>query len=167
MLTQKIEQALNKQINAELFSAYMYLSMSAYFESESLRGMASWMRIQAQEELAHAMKLFDFVNDRNGRVVLASIDGPKTQWDSPLQAFEDALRHETHITGLIYDLMNLSQAEKDHAAHNFLEWFVNEQVEEEASARQVVDKLKLAGDSSVALLLIDNELGQRTPQPAA
>jgi len=167
MLSPKIEQALNKQVNAELYSAYMYLSMSAYFESLSFKGMANWMRIQAQEELTHAMKLFDFINDRNGRVVLGPIEGPKTHWDSPLQVFEDTLRHETQVTSLIYDLMNLSQAEKDHAAHNFLEWFVNEQVEEEASARQVVDKLKLAGNNGVALLLIDTELGQRTPEPAA
>jgi len=167
MLSPKVEQALNKQVNAELYSAYMYLSMSAYFESLSFKGMANWMRIQAQEELTHAMKLFDFINDRNGRVVLGPIEGPKTHWDSPLQAFEDTLLHETHVTSLIYDLMNLSQAEKDHAAHNFLEWFVNEQVEEEASARQVVDKLKLAGDHGVALLLIDTELGQRTPEPTA
>jgi len=166
----KIQDAFNKQINAELFSAYLYLSMSAYFESENLAGMANWMRVQAQEELGHAMKFFDFINERDGRVILAQVDAPKTQWDSPLDAFGDAYRHEQKITGLIHELVDLSLSEKDHAANTFLQWFVTEQVEEEASVLTIVDKLKMVGDNSVAVFMLDGELGQRTfspPAPAA
>jgi len=116
MLNPKIEDALNRQINAELFSSYLYLSMSAYFESKSLGGMANWMRIQAQEELLHAMKFYDFINERGGRVVLTEIEAPKTSWDSPLQVFEDTYEHECKVTGLINDLVGLAMAENDHAA---------------------------------------------------
>jgi len=169
MLSPKVLEALNKQINAELFSEYLYLSMSAYFEAESFKGMAQWMRVQAGEERIHAMKFFDFINDRDGRVTLTEIKAPKTQWKSPLDAFEDAYKHEQKITGMINELSNLAQAEKDHAAHNFLEWFVNEQVEEEVNALTNVDQLKLIGDNGVGLYMIDQQLGQRTaaaPAPA-
>jgi ferritin len=167
MLSAQIQEALNKQINAELYSEYLYLSIAAYFEAESFRGMAQWMRIQAGEEHLHAMKFYDFINDRNGRVTLAQIEAPKTQWSSPLEAFEDAYKHEQKITGLINDLSNLAQAEKDHAAHNFLEWFVNEQVEEEAAALNIVDQLKLVGASGVGLYMVDQQLGQRTAAASA
>ncbi len=165
MLNQKIEAALNSQINAEIFSSYLYLSMSAYFDSQNLAGMANWMRFQAQEELIHVMKFFDFTNERDGRVLLPQIDGPKTEWTSPLDAFEDAYAHEQKVTGLINDLVDLSLAEKDHASNTFLQWFVTEQVEEEAAAKTIVDKLKMVGDNPVALYMLDGELGQRTPPP--
>jgi ferritin len=166
MLNTNIQDALNSQINAELYSSYLYLSMSAYFDSQNLTGMANWMRIQAQEELTHAMKFFDFVNERDGIVVLTQVGAPKTEWTSPLDVFEDVLAHEKKVTGLINELVDLSLTEKDHAANIFLQWFVTEQVEEEANASTIVDKLKLIGDTPVALYMLDGELGQRTlPSP--
>jgi ferritin len=168
MLSPKIEDALNSQINAELYSSYLYLSMSAYCDSQNLAGMANWMRIQAQEEHTHAMKFFDFVNERDGRVLLKQIEAPKTEWTSPLDVFEETLAHEQKVTGLINDLVDLSLSEKDHASNTFLQWFVTEQVEEEATAKSIVDKLKLIGDNPVALYMLDGELGQRTaPSPTA
>ena len=167
MLSPKIEEALNKQINAELFSSYLYLSMSAYFESQGLPGMAHWMRLQVDEERVHGMKFYDFVHERNGRVTLDAIEAPQTEWDSPLAAFEATLEHEQKVTGLINDLVNLSIAEKDHAASNFLQWFVDEQVEEEATVQTILDKLKLVGDHGVAIFMIDNELARRQPPAAA
>jgi len=163
MLTSKTQDALNEQINAELFSSYLYLSMSAHFDSQNLAGMANWMRVQAQEELAHAMKFFAFVNDRDGRVLLKRIETPKTEWESPLAAFEDALGHEQKVTGLINNLVDLALEEKDHATNTFLQWFVTEQVEEEATAKTIVDKLKLIGNNPGALYMLDGQLGQRTP----
>jgi ferritin len=165
MLNPKIQDAFNQQLNAELYSSYLYLSMAAYFESENLAGMANWMRVQAQEELVHALKFFDFINERDGRVVLTQVDGPKTEWHAPLDAFDDAYQHEQKVTGLIHRLVDLSLGERDHAANTFLQWFVTEQVEEEASVKSIVDKLKLAGDNTVALFMLDGELGQRTPPP--
>jgi len=164
MLSANTQEALNKQINAELFSSYLYLSMSAHFEAESLKGMAHWMRIQAQEEHVHAMKLYGFVNDRGGRVTLTEIVAPKTQWATPLEAFEDAFKHEMKVTGMINDLMNLAAVERDHAAHDFLEWFANEQVQEESDAKLIVDQLKLVGGQGLGLFLIDQQLGRR-PAP--
>jgi ferritin len=163
-----MEAALNSQINAELYSSYLYLSMSAYCDSQNLAGMANWMRIQAQEEHTHAMKFFDFVNERDGRVLLTQIEAPKTEWTSPLDVFEETLAHEQKVTGLINDLVDLSLEEKDHASNTFLQWFVTEQVEEEATAKTILDKLKLIGDNPVALYMLDGELGQRTlPSPTA
>jgi len=167
MLKPNMQEALNKQVNAELFSSYLYFSMEAYFNAENLAGMANWMRIQAQEELVHVTKFVDFINERDGRVLLAAIEGPKLEWTSPLNAFEDALEHERKVTALISDLVDLSLGEKDHAANTFLQWFVTEQVEEEAAAKTIVDKLKLVGDSPVALYMLDGELGQRTFVPPA
>lgn len=165
MFNPKIENAFNGQINAELYSSYLYLSMSAHFESQNLAGMANWMRIQAQEELGHAMKFVDFINERAGRVVLTGIDAPETQWDCPLHVFEEALRHEQKVTALINELVDLSISERDHAANTFLQWFVTEQVEEESSAQTIVDKLKMVGDNGAALFMLDGELGQRTLSP--
>ena len=170
MLKSSIQDACNKQINAELFSSYLYLSMAAYFESKDLPGMANWMRVQAQEELVHAMKFFAFINERKGRVILKSIGSPKTDWDSPLQAFEAAYKHECGISGLINNLVDLAISEKDHATQAFLQWFVTEQVEEEASADAIVAKLKMVGDSSMGLIILDQELSARVfvaPAPAA
>ena len=161
MLSSKLQDALNKQINAELYSSYLYLSMAAYFESQDLKGMAHWMVIQSGEEKAHAMRIYDFINDRSGRVVLPQIDAPKTEWKSPLEAFEDAYKHEIKITAMINDLMTLVAVEKDGAGHDFLEWFCREQVEEEANAQLIVAQLKMVGDSGVGLYMIDQQLGQR------
>lgn len=166
MMNPKIQDAFNEQLSAELFSSYLYLSMSAYFESQNLKGMAQWMRVQAQEENMHAMRFFDFINERGGRVLLDKIGEPKTEWRSPLDAFEETCKHESKVTGLINDLADLSLAEKDHAASAFLQWFITEQVEEEATAQEIRDKLRLVSDNPVALFMIDQELGQRTP-PAA
>lgn len=165
MLKEKIEQALNDQLNAEMYSAYLYLSMSAYFQSLSLGGFANWMRVQAQEELVHAMKFYDFVNERGGRVTLKPIDAPATSWESPLAVFEAAYAHEQKVTGLINDLVNLALGEKDHATHIFLQWFVTEQVEEEDSANEVVQKIKLMGEASGGMFMLDRELGQRIFTP--
>lgn len=161
MLSQKLQDAFNKQINAELYSSYLYLSMSAYFDDLDLKGMAHWMRLQAGEENAHGMRIFDFVNDRSGRVTLTAIDAPKAQWSSPLEAFEDAYKHELKITAMINELMTLVSIEKDGAGHDFLEWFCREQVEEEAAAELIVSQLKLVGDNGVGLYLVDQQLGQR------
>jgi ferritin len=162
MLSPKLQDAFNKQINAELYSSYLYLSMSAHFEADDLKGLAHWLRIQAEEENKHAMRIFDFVNNRSGRVTLGPIEAPKTQWKSPLEVFEDAYKHEQKITGMIGDLMNLVAMEKDGAGHDFLEWFCREQVEEEANAQLNVAQLKRVGDSGVGLFLVDQELGKRT-----
>lgn len=167
MISKSIEKALNEQINAELYSSYLYLSMMSYFESVNLAGFATWMRAQTQEEIMHAMKMYDFVNERGGRVILQAIDAPPSEWDSPLAAFEAAYAHEQLVTGRINDLVNLAVEEKDHATNAFLQWFVNEQVEEETSADNVVQNLKMAQNAPGALFIIDRELGQRVFTPPA
>ena len=167
MIGKKMEKALNDQINAELYSAYLYLSMVAYFESENLPGFATWMRAQTQEEVMHAMKMYDYVNERGGRVILKAIDEPPAKWNSPLAAFEAAYKHEQLVTGRINDLVDLAIEEKDHAANTFLQWFVNEQVEEETSADAVVQQLKMAEGAPGALFMIDREMGQRVFTPPA
>jgi len=168
MLNQKIQDAFNDQLNAEAYSAYLYWSMSACFEAANLRGFANWMRCQAQEEMVHAMKFYTFINERSGRVQLKALEGPETEWPTPLAAFEAAYQHECYITGRIGDLVELAIAEKDHAANAFLQWFVTEQVEEEASTDEVVGKLKLMADAPGGLFLLDQEMAARvfTPPPA-
>jgi len=161
MIKKKVEKALNDQINEELFSAYLYLSMSAWFESQNLRGFGRWMQVQAKEEVGHAMKLYGFIHERGGTVELKEIKGPSKKFQSPLAAFEAAYKHEQHISGCIDKLTNLAIQEGDHATQIFLQWFVNEQVEEEASADEVVQKLKLAGTHTGALFMLDRELGAR------
>ncbi|UCD74330.1 MAG: ferritin [Phycisphaerales bacterium] len=163
----RLQDSFNRQINAELYSAYLYLAMSSWFDSQNFPGMASWMRIQAQEEQQHALKFYDFVQERDGRVILTAIEAPQGEWSSPLAAFEDALAHERKVTGMINDLVDLAIAEKDHAANVFLQWFVTEQVEEEATAGQIVDRLKVVADNPVALLMVDDQLGKRAPEPGA
>ncbi|KYK28144.1 MAG: ferritin [Theionarchaea archaeon] len=165
MIKDKIEKALTSQINAEMYSSYLYLSMSSYFSSINLNGFATWMRVQAQEELTHAMKFYDYVIERGGRVTVAAIEAPPAEWDSPLQVFEHVYTHEQKVTGLINDLVNLAIAEKDHATTAFLQWFVTEQVEEESSADEIVQKVKLVGDQGAGLLMLDQELGQRVFTP--
>ena len=161
MLKKNIEKTINQQINAELWSSYLYLSMSTYFESISLSGFANWMRIQAEEELTHAMRFYFYVVERGGRVTLTAIDKVPTEWKSPLHAFEETYKHEQKVTSLINDIANLAIKEKDHATVNMLHWFIDEQVEEESSADALVQKLKLIGTDKSGLFMLDKELEQR------
>jgi len=161
MIKPSLEKALNEQINAEFHSAYLYLSMAAYFHSVNLDGCAHWMDMQYQEEVAHAMKIFAFLNDRGGRIHLTAIDGPEAEWASPLAAFEAAYEHEQYITGRINNLVGLAIKENDYATHTFLQWFVNEQVEEEASVDAIVQSLKMMEGDKRGLFMIDRELGAR------
>lgn len=165
MLSAKMEEALNQQVNAELYSAYLYLSMSAYFSQVNLNGFAHWMRLQAQEELSHALKIYDYVNDRGGRPFLDTIDAPPKSWESPSQVFENVLNHEQKVTAMINNLVDQAIQEKDHATNHFLQWFVSEQVEEEASANAVLEKVKMTGDQGGGLLVLDQELGKRVLAP--
>ena len=161
MLSDKMEAAINQQINAEMYSSYLYLSMATYFESISLGGFSNWMRQQAQEEMFHGMKMFDFVCERGGRVTLKAIDEPPSEWSSVLDVMENVLAHEQKVTGLINDLVNLALDERDHATNIFLQWFVSEQVEEEDTAGGLVDKLKLIGGDANGLFMLDTELATR------
>jgi len=168
MISKNIQTALNKQLNAEYYSSYFYLSMSAYFEANDLQGFAKWFRMQADEEYAHAMKIFDYVYQVGGEVSLQKIDGPKTKWNSFLEVFKDTFVHEQKVTKSINAIVDLAQKEKDHATVNFLQWFVGEQVEEEATAQMNVKKMEMIGDSKSGLFMLDNELGSRiTQQPTA
>jgi ferritin len=141
--------------------------MESYFQSLNLNGFANWMRVQTQEEVSHAMKIYDFINERGGRAVLKGIDGPPTEWNSPLAVFEAAFTHEQKVTGLIHDLVDLAIKEKDHATNSFLQWFVNEQVEEEASADAIVQQLKMMEKAPGGMFMLDRELGQRIFTPPA
>jgi ferritin len=161
MLSDRMEKALNGQVNAELYSSYLYLSMNAYFKSVNLDGFANWMHAQAQEELMHAMKFYDFINQRGGRTLLAAIEAPPDQWDSPLAVFEDTLKHEKKVTGLINGLVDIAMEERDHATQIFLQWFVTEQIEEEESVGNVLEQLKLLGDAKQGLFMMDRELATR------
>jgi len=169
MLSASMQKAINSQINAEFYSSYLYLAMSAHFESMSLAGMANWMRMQAQEEMFHGMKMYDFVHERGGKVVLSAISKPPANWKTPLAVFSEVLKHEQKVTALINELVNAALDERDHATNIFLQWFVTEQVEEEASASAIVDKLKMIGKDANGLFVLDQELGQRvfTPPPPA
>ena len=161
MLSKQMEQALNDQLNAELHSGYLYLSMSACFTGRNLHGFAQWMKVQAQEELAHAMKFYAHILERGSSVSLQPVGAVPTDWKSPLAAFQDAYAHEQKVTALIDDLVNKAVAAKDHATNIFLQWFVTEQVEEEASASEIVQKLNLVGDNVGGLMIMDGKLGQR------
>ncbi len=167
MISKKMETAFNEQIAAEYYSAHLYLAMSAYFAANDMPGFASWMRVQYQEETFHAEKMFDYVIGRDGRAELKAFDAPPVDWKSTLDTFEATYKHEQLVTGRINDMMDLAIAEKDHAAQIFLQWFVNEQVEEEASAKTIIQQLKLLGDSKAGLFQIDRELGQRVFTPPA
>lgn len=165
MIKRKVEEELNKQINAEFYSSYLYLSMSAYFESKNLLGFANWMNIQAQEEWAHGMKFFKYVLERGGSVNLMQIDTPKVEWKDVIDVFEDVYLHEQKVTGLIDQLVNVAIDEKDHATRSFLQWFVDEQVEEEANVTQLLEQLKMVNGQGAALFMIDRELQQRVFVP--
>jgi len=161
MLSERMQEALNRQVNAEFYASYLYLSMSTYFEEKNLPGFANWMRVQAQEEVTHAMRIYNHIVERGGRVKLAAIDAPPTEWDSPLDAFRAAYGHERKVTGMINDLVDMAVEEKDHASNAMLQWFVTEQVEEEQQTNGYVRMLELAGESPHALLMLDRELGAR------
>jgi ferritin len=163
MIKERVEKALNEQVNAEIYSAYLYLSMSSYFDSVNLPGFAQWMKSQAMEEMVHAMKLYDYVIERGGRMLLGAIEAPPTQWDNPVAAFEATLEHERKVTALINNLVEIALDEKDHATNIFLQWFVSEQVEEEASVDSVLQKLKMIGSQGQGLFMMDRELGSRVP----
>ena len=167
MLKPAIEKALNKQVNEEFYSAYLYLSMSAHFKAINLPGVANWFRVQVQEEIVHAMKIYDFILGRGGRVTLDAVAAPETKWKSPLAAFQAGYKHERHITGCINALVDLAIKQSDHAMNTFLQWFVTEQVEEEANADAIVQKLKLVGDNTSALFMVDQELAARVFVPPA
>lgn len=167
MIGKRMQEAINEQIKHEMGSAYLYLSMAADFHAKGLDGMAQWMKVQAQEEVGHAVRFFDHLTERDGRIQLLAIDQPQQEWDSALAAFEAAYGHEQLITGKINDLVKLAREENDNAAWIMLQWFVTEQVEEEASVSTVVDMLKLIGDSGHGLLMADRELVQRVFTPAS
>ncbi|GAB1409518.1 ferritin [Desulfovibrionales bacterium] len=165
MLSAQMEKALNDQVNAEMFSAYLYLAMVAYFEEQNLSGFAQWMTAQSQEENFHAMKFFSYIQERGGRVVLGAIEKPQVEWESPLAALEAALAHERYISKRINDLVDLAIAEKDHATNSFLRWFVDEQVEEEDHVGGVVQKLRMVGKEGGGLFMMDRDLGTRVFTP--
>jgi ferritin len=161
MLSQSLTDALNQQLKQELYASYLYLAMAAYCDEQKLTGFAHWMRLQADEERMHAMKIFDFIQDRDGRVVLQALPQPPRDFGSPSGVFEQVLAHEQEVTSLIEQLYRKAAAEQDHATQIFLEWFISEQVEEEKTATRILDTLRLAGDDKVGLLLMDRELGAR------
>ena len=167
MLSKKMQDALNAQINAEYYSSYLYLAMAAYAQEINLKGFSNWFKVQGQEEMLHVMKFFTYVLERRGRVELTAIQAPPVRWEGPLALFEASLKHEQHVTGLINKLIELSLGENDHATHNMLQWFVNEQVEEESAADEVLQQLKLAHETPAALFMIDRELGTRNFNPGA
>lgn len=162
MIGGKLEKALNDQLNKELYSAYLYAAMAAYFEHKNLNGFAHWMRLQAQEEMVHGTKFYTYVHDVGGRVELEAIAKPPVDYKSPLAVFEEALAHEQKITKSIYKLMDLALAESHHATSTYLQWFVTEQVEEEKVADDIVKRLQLVGNSPEGLFMMDRELGART-----
>ena len=157
----KMQDAINEQINAELYSAYLYLSMSAYFKGLNLDGFAKWLRVQFDEEQAHALKFYDYVLERGGSVELKPIAKPAATWESPMAVFKQVLEHEQHVTALIYKLYEVAAEEKDYASQVLLQWYVDEQVEEESNACQIVDSLKRIADHETAVLQLDHQLGKR------
>ena len=161
MLKDNVLAKLNEQLKLELASAYVYFSMAGYFEAISLKGFANWMKIQAQEELAHTMRIFNYINDKGARVETYALDAPRNDWDSPLATIEDAYAHECFISEKINECVSLALAENDHSTNTFLQWFVAEQVEEEAAADDLVHKLKRIGDNASGLFLLDQELQKR------
>jgi Ferritin-like protein len=160
MINQNLLKVLQEQLNKEFYSAYLYLSMSAYFSDKGLLGFANWMRVQAQEEKVHAMLIYDYLVSRNEKVILTAIDTPPNHWESPLNVMEDSLSHEIYVTGLINNIMAIAEEVRDRATISYMYWFIDEQVEEEASAKTIVDTLRFIGEDRSALLLLDQELGK-------
>jgi len=160
-ISKKIQDAFNKQINEELHSAYIYLAMAAHFDEKNLKGMGQWMKTQAKEEVGHAMRFFTHIVDRNGTVALDAVEKPRAGWKNAADIFEAALRHEQYITGKIHALVTIAEAEKDRAAWQMLQWFVQEQIEEEATADENATKAKMVKDDPAGLLALDKALGKR------
>ena len=165
MLSKPMQDALNCQINVEFASANQYLALSAFFDRINMKGCAHWMRIQHEEELAHGMKILDYIHDRDGEVTIGTVEAPDTNWGTPQEAFQAALDGERQNSKQIGDLVELATSEKDHSTHAFLQWFVNEQIEEEATAQDIIDKLTFVGDDRTGQFMIDQELAQRVPPP--
>jgi len=165
MINKRMQDAINEQIKFEIYSANLYLSMSAYIEGKNLKGIAHWLRVQYEEETFHALKLYDYLKNREGQVIIQSIDAPPSEFGTPLETFEKVLEHEQHVTAGINKLYKIAIEENDFAAQIFLQWFVNEQMEEEASASEVIGKMKLIGDRGVDLLYLDTELSARVFVP--
>jgi len=161
-LKPKVLEAINKQINRELFSAYLYMSMAADLTIKGLPGFTNWMRIQAQEEMMHADKFYNYVLERNSRVILQPIEAPQHEWKSLLDIFEASLEHEKTVTKMLENILELARNEKDYATEILLQWYITEQVEEESSVTKIIDDLKLAGDAKSPIFMLDRELGQRT-----
>ena len=157
-----VEEILNKQINAEFWSAYLYLSMSSYLAQKGLTGFANWMRVQYQEEVSHALKIFDYVIARGGNVKLEPIAAVETDWKGIKEIFDSTYEHECKVTHMIHNCYETALKERDHATANMLQWFIDEQAEEEESALEIIDKLKMVGDNGAALYMMDKELGART-----
>lgn len=164
MLSQKLQDAINEQINSEFYSAHLYLSMAAYCDTLSLGGFSHWLKLQYSEELEHALKLFDFITDRGGRVVLQAIDQPPIEFESVTSVMQMALEHERKVTAMIDSLYELALDERDYSAHVLLEWFVDEQVEEEKSVAEVISHLEMVGDDGTGLLILDSRLGARSSE---
>lgn len=162
MISLKVQNAMNEQIKNELFSAYLYLSMAAFFEEKNLPGFAHWMRVQAQEEQEHALKFFDFIHDRGGKITLLPIEQPKAEWKSALDAFNDAYEHEQLVTGMINKIYETALEQKDYPSQIMLQWFIDEQVEEEKNASDIVEQLKRIEERGTAILMLDHELGKRS-----
>ena len=167
MLSKTLEKALNEQVNKEYYSAFLYLSMSSYFESVNLLGMAAWMRTQYEEEVMHAIKIFDMIVDMEGKVALKPIEGPPMEFKSPLDVFTKSLEHERKITGMINNIYSLAREENNYAGQSALQWFIDEQVEEEKAALEIVQQLKMIGDETTPLLMLDSKLGSRELKPEA
>lgn len=162
MVSKKLETAINNQINAEFWSAYLYLSMSVHFANEGLPGFANWFKVQFQEEQDHALKLINYLISKGNKVDLKPIEKVETSWTSLLSAFADTLAHEKEVTGMINNLVSIARSENDYATENILQWFVSEQVEEEETAQEMIDSLKLIGDNGFGIYTMDKELGSRT-----
>jgi len=161
MLNLKVEEAINEQINAELYSAFLYLSMSAYFQRQNLPGFAKWTYVQYLEETTHALKFFNYVNERGGSVKLAAIKEPPTEWKNPVDVYDAIYKHEQLVTSLIYRIVDIAIQERDHASNNMLQWYVAEQVEEEGNASLILEQLKRIGNAQESLYVLDKELGMR------
>lgn len=162
MINERISQVLQEQLNKEFYSAYLYLSMSAYFSDKGLLGFANWMRVQAQEEMIHARLIYDFLINRNEKVTLKTIEAPPNYWESPLHVMEESLKHEIHVTESISNIISVAEEVKDRATISYMYWFIDEQVEEEASAKTIVDALKFISDDKTAIYMLDQELAKRT-----
>lgn len=165
MISKRLEEELNKQLNAELYSAYLYLSMAAYLATKNLPGFSSWMKVQFEEEQAHAMKLFQYIIDRGGKVELMEIKAPKMSWQGIIDVFESVVNHESHVTKMINNLVDMALEEKDHATVSLMQWYVTEQVEEEASVNDIFDQLKLIDGQGAGLFMLDREARQRVFVP--